>query len=122
MIKLQCHCGQVKAEINVPEKLEKIIRCNCSFCKRRGAVMSLVKNENFKVTKGREKLKSYQFHTNVAKHYFCNYCGIYTHHHPRSNPAMTGFNLGCVDSIDTFSLNDIKINDGLNHPLDKKNK
>ena len=35
---------------------------------------------------------------------------------------MTGFNLGCVDSIDTFSLNDIKINDGLNHPLDKKNK
>ena len=97
MIKLQCHCGQVEAEINVPEKLEKIIRCNCSFCKRRGAVMSIVKNENFKVTKGREKLKSYQFHTNVAKHYFCNYCGIYTHHHPRSNPAMTGFNLGCVD-------------------------
>ena len=61
MIKLQCHCGQVEAEINVPEKLEKIIRCNCSFCKRRGAVMSLVKNENFKVTKGREKLKSYNF-------------------------------------------------------------
>ena len=33
---------------------------------------------------------------------------------------MTGFNLGCVDEIDTFQLDDISINDGKNHPLDKK--
>jgi len=33
---------------------------------------------------------------------------------------MTGFNLGCVDGIDTFNLEDIFINDGYNHPLDKK--
>ena len=46
-------------------------------------------------------------------------CGIYTHHNPRSNPAMTGFNLGCVDEIDTFDLKNIAINDGYNHPLDK---
>jgi hypothetical protein len=33
---------------------------------------------------------------------------------------MTGFNLGCIDGIDTFKLKDIFINDGYNHPLDKK--
>ena len=33
---------------------------------------------------------------------------------------MTGFNLGCVDEIDTFKLENIIINDGHNHPLDKK--
>ena len=33
--------------------------------------MSMVKNENFKIIKGKENLKMYQFHTNVAKHYFC---------------------------------------------------
>ena len=33
---------------------------------------------------------------------------------------MTGFNLGCLDNVDTFELNNVKINDGLNHPLDKK--
>ena len=33
---------------------------------------------------------------------------------------MTGFNLGCIDEIDTFQFNDIPINDGQNHPLDKK--
>ena len=117
---LKCHCGAIEANINVAENFEKILKCNCSLCKRKGAVMSLVRNENFKITKGEDKLKLYQFHTKVAKHYFCSVCGIYTHHNPRSNPAMTGFNLGCLDDINTFELKDILINDGYNHPLDKK--
>ena len=40
MKKLKCHCGAIEAEINVPENLEKVLRCNCSLCKRKGAVMS----------------------------------------------------------------------------------
>jgi len=120
MKKLTCHCKQIEAEINLPNNLEKILKCNCSICKRKGAVMSMVKNEDFKITKGEDKLKLYQFHTNVAKHYFCSNCGIYTHHNPRSNPAMTGFNLGCLDEINIFRLKNIAINDGQNHPLDKK--
>ena len=51
MKKLKCHCGSVEAEINVDGDLEKIVKCNCSLCKRRGAVMSMVKNEDFKITK-----------------------------------------------------------------------
>jgi hypothetical protein len=120
MKKLKCHCGAIEANIDVAENFEKILRCNCSLCKRKGAVMSMVKNENFKITKGEDKIKLYQFHTKIAKHYFCSVCGIYTHHNPRSNPAMTGFNLGCLDDINTFELKDILINDGYNHPLDKK--
>tara|TARA_B110001452_G_scaffold253128_1_gene243518 strand:- start:545 stop:907 length:363 start_codon:yes stop_codon:yes gene_type:complete len=120
MKKLKCHCKQVEAEINIPDILEKVLKCNCSICKRRSAIMSMVKNEDFKITKGHDKLKLYQFHTKVAKHYFCSNCGIYTHHNPRSNPNMTGFNLGCLDEIDTFQLNNVSINDGHNHPLDKK--
>ena len=117
---LRCHCGLIEAEVKLPDKLEKIIICNCSLCKRKGAIMSMVKNENFKIIKGFNNLKLYQFHTNVAKHYFCSNCGIYTHHNPRSNPAMTGFNLGCLDNFDTFQFNDVEVNDGANHPLDKK--
>ena len=117
---LKCHCGAIEAEINVPNNLDKILRCNCSLCKRKGAVMSMVKNEDFRITKGANKIKLYQFYTKVAKHYFCSICGIYTHHNPRSNPKMTGFNLGCIDEINTFELKNISINDGHNHPLDKK--
>ena len=120
MQNLTCHCKAIKAEINTTGNFDKILRCNCSLCKRKGAVMSMVKNDDFKIVKGKDKLKLYQFHTKVAKHYFCSVCGIYTHHNPRSNPTMTGFNLGCIDEINTFDLKNIAINDGQNHPLDKK--
>ena len=119
MKKLKCHCGLVQAEIKIDD-LTKLMRCNCSLCKRKGAIMSMVKNEDFIIIKGQEHLKIYQFHSKVAKHFFCTNCGIYTHHNPRANPSMTGFNLGCIDEIDTFKLNKIDINDGLHHPLDKK--
>tara|TARA_B100001989_G_scaffold66534_1_gene45036 strand:- start:170 stop:535 length:366 start_codon:yes stop_codon:yes gene_type:complete len=120
MRKLKCHCGEVEAEINVSDQLLKTIRCNCSICKRKGAIMSMVKNEDFKITKGKNSLKMYQFHSKTAKHFFCSNCGIYTHHNPRINPALTGFNVGCIDEIDTFKLNNISVADGNNHPLDKK--
>ena len=119
-LKLRCHCRLVEAEITLHDKLEKVIKCNCSICKRKGAIMYMVKNEDFKITKGEDKLKIYQFHSKVAKHYFCSNCGIYTHHNPRSNPAMTGFNIGCIDEIDVFEFKNINVNDGKNHPLDNK--
>ena len=119
MKKLSCHCGEIKAEIDI-KSFDKILRCNCSICKRKGAIMSIVKNEDFKIIKGKDKLSMYQFHSKVAQHFFCSVCGIYTHHHPRSNPSMTGFNLGCVDDVNTFKLNEVPVNDGENHPLDKK--
>ena len=63
MLKLKCHCGEIEAEINTSSNLNKIMRCNCSICKRKGAIMSMVKNEEFKIIKGVSKLKLYQFHS-----------------------------------------------------------
>ena len=121
MKKLICHCKKVEIEVNISEPFEKILRCNCSLCKRKGAIMTMVKPEDFKIIKGKDKLKLYQYHTKVAKHYFCSNCGIYTHHNPRSNPSMFGINLACLEDVDTFKLKNVSINDGKNHPLDKKN-
>ena len=36
------------------------------------------------------------------------------------NPALTGFNLGCIDEINIFDLDNISIANGKEHPLDKK--
>ena len=119
MKKLTCHCKAIEAEINISD-LGKLLRCNCSICKRKGSIMSMVKNEDFKIIKGHDKLKVYQFHTKIAKHYFCLTCGIYTHHNPRSNPVMTGFNVGCLEDVDTLKLKIDTVNDGQNHPLDNK--
>ena len=55
MPKLTCHCGCIEAEISVPiNELAKIVKCNCSICKRKSATMGMVKNEDFKIL--REKI------------------------------------------------------------------
>ena len=63
MKKLTCHCGGVEIQIELPEKgFEKLMRCNCSLCKRRGYIMTPVSPENFKLIKGQDLLKLYQYH------------------------------------------------------------
>ena len=122
MKKLKCHCGNIEAEINISGNLEKFLRCNCSLCKRKGAVMSMVKNEDFKIVKGEDKIKIYQFNTKVAKHYFCSECGVQTHNLRRSDPNTYGINVGCIDEIKPTELFKLKtfINDGQNHIKDRK--
>ena len=73
-----------------------------------------------KITKGEDKLKLYQYHTKVAEHHFCSECGIYTHHKMRSRPDTFGLNVGCIDDIDQFKLENVGLNDGQNHPMDQK--
>ena len=122
MKKLTCHCNGVEIEVNVSEPFKKLLRFNCSLCKKKGAIMTMVSSEDFKIIKGKDLLKLYQFHTKVAKHYFCSNCGIYTHHNPRSNPTMFGINVACIEGVDSFKLENVSINDGNNHPLDKDNE
>ena len=120
MKKLTCHCGEVEIDVNIPKPLTKVLRCNCSLCKRKGAIMTMEGPADFKIVRGQGKLKLYQYHTKVAKHYFCTICGIYTHHNPRSNPNMYGINVACLEGVDPLKLENVGVNDGANHPLDKK--
>ena len=114
-----CHCGEVKFSFLSEESVE-IWKCNCSICDMLDYEHLFIKHDLLKIISGKDSIEEYLFKTETAKHFFCKICGIYTHHNPRSNPAMTGFNLGCIDEVDTFSLKDILISDGHNHPLDKK--
>ena len=121
MKKLSCHCGGVEIEVNVPDQYKKLMRCNCSLCKRKGAIMTPVGHDDIRVIKGQDLLKLYQYHTKVAEHYFCSNCGIYTHSNPRSNhDKVYMLNVACIEGVKPFELENIKVNDGINHPLDKK--
>lgn len=97
-----CHCGRVQFEVDTD--LAMTARCNCSMCRRKGTVMSMVDTDAFKLLSGEQDLGLYEFHTNVAKHYFCRHCGIYTHHRPRRTPEKYAFNVGCLDDVDVFAL------------------
>ena len=97
---VKCHCGNVK--LNIESDLSIIKQCNCSICKRKNAKMNILPKDALISISGEENLSTYQFGTNVAKHYFCKNCGIYTHHQRKSDPNGIGVNIGCIDDIDSF--------------------
>jgi hypothetical protein len=107
-----CHCGAVELRVELENGLDKAARCNCSLCRRKGAVMIGVPVERVTVIKGAERLTLYQWNTHVAKHYFCSVCGIYTHHQRRSNPSHFGVNVGCLDGVDQGDLAEVPTLDG----------
>ena len=115
---LSCHCGAVVIELHVPNGLEMPTYCDCSLCRRKGAMIGHVTLENLKIIKGQDALTLYQFKTNTAKHYFCKHCGIYTHHQRRSDPNQFGFNMGCLEGVNPFDIADVPVHDGVNHPAD----
>jgi hypothetical protein len=117
--RLSCHCGAVVLELDLPNGIVNPRRCDCSICRRKGAVVASVTLDAIKVIQGNESLKLYQFNTEVAKHYFCSNCGIYTHHQRRSFPDQYGYNVGCLEGINPFLVPDVKVNDGVNHPADR---
>ncbi len=114
-----CHCGAVELELDLPHGVVDPRRCDCSLCRRRGAIAATVALDGLHVVKGAERLRLYQFNTHTAKHYFCDRCGIYTHHQRRSHPDQYGYNVGCLEGVDPFALGDVPTADGVNHPSDR---
>lgn len=115
---LKCHCGAIELSILFNNGLENIRHCDCSLCRRKGAVMAAVPLDNLKIIKGNHDLSCYQWNTKVAEHYFCRKCGIYTHHKRRSNPNQYGINIACLEGVDPFSYTEVPIGNGnLNAPL-----
>lgn len=113
-----CHCGAVELEVKLPRGIVDPHRCNCSLCRRKGAVVATVPLPDLRVVRGGEHLSLYQFHTRTAKHYFCAICGVYTHHQRRSDPGEYGLNVGCLQDVDPLAIDPVPVSDGVHHPSD----
>ncbi|GAA5315135.1 MAG: GFA family protein [Candidatus Pelagadaptatus aseana] len=92
-----CHCKAVTFEVEAPETVE-VENCNCSICKKSGFLHLIVPLQRFKLLTGQDALSTYTFNTGVAKHYFCNTCGIKPFYVPRSNPDGMDINVNCLDT------------------------
>ncbi len=114
-----CHCGAVQLLLHLPEGIVDPRRCDCSICRRKGAIVASVPLSGLTVLQGVDVLRLYQFNTNTAKHYFCSVCGIYTHHQRRSNPHQYGYNVGCLEGVNPYDIPDVTTSDGVHHPADR---
>lgn len=102
-LKGSCHCGAVRFEVRT--EVEPAARCNCSLCRRKGALMSpMFDGRDLTILAGEDALTLYQFNTRVAKHFFCKHCGIYPFHQTRKDATRWRVNLGCLEGVDAYAL------------------
>jgi hypothetical protein len=117
-VQAACHCGTVRFEVRLSDGLNTAMRCNCSFCRMRGAVAVTAERGGVRILSGEDALREYRFNTGTAKHYFCSVCGIYTHHRRRSNPNQFGVNAACIEGVSPFDFAEVPVTDGVHHQSD----
>ena len=91
-----CHCGRIRFEVDAPAAIDAT-DCNCSICRMSGFLHLFVSNNDFRLLQGEDALTTYTFNTGVAKHYFCEVCGVKSFYIPRSHPDGVSVNVRCLD-------------------------
>jgi hypothetical protein len=97
-----CHCGSVKFEVDAD--LDHVRVCDCSICRKRGALNFRVEDDDVRVLTSLDDMSLYQWHTKTAKDYFCPTCGILPFRRPRTAPHLWTINVRCLDAVDIDSL------------------
>lgn len=70
-----CHCGGVRFEVDAAE-IDHVRVCDCSVCKRRGALIHRVPKDSLHLLTPWDGLSTYQWGSRTAVDYFCPVCGI----------------------------------------------
>ena len=97
-----CHCGDVRFEIDLD--LDHVRVCDCSLCRKRGALIHRVSENDIRIETPLDEMSLYRWHTNVAKDYFCSRCGILPFRRPRTAPDMWAVNVRCLDGVELESI------------------
>ena len=51
------HCGEIEIQVDLKQDINELMRCNCSMCKRKGTMYTIIRKENLKIVKGETKLR-----------------------------------------------------------------
>jgi hypothetical protein len=105
-----CHCGRVVFRIARPPS--RAVRCNCSYCVRRGWYTGYAEPHEFELVDGADELASYRFGSGGSQTFFCRTCGIHTHFYSEyEGKAQYAYNIACCEDIDLASL-EVEMLDG----------
>jgi hypothetical protein len=110
-----CHCGDVSFEIEgqIPDKL---VRCTCSFCAKRGGLHAYYAPEQFKLVTPVSKTSTYRWQTHLVAHNFCPKCGIAVYSDsPKFQMDGTWDGTSRVVCVNARLFNDF---DAASHPVD----
>jgi hypothetical protein len=78
MLTASCHCGAVR--LDVVRSPRTLTSCNCSICRRYGALWAYYKATSVRIDCPRSALTSYSWGSKALEFFRCNTCGCITHH------------------------------------------
>ena len=77
MPELTCHCGAVRIEIETAPT--ELTSCNCSICRRTGALMAYYSPRQVRFTPSPPPTDTYVWGDKSIVFHRCKTCGCYTH-------------------------------------------
>ena len=105
-----CHCGRIAFDLE--GEVKNVIDCNCSMCRRRGALLAFFPREALTLTTKEGDYGTYRFHKEHIAHHFCPTCGIAPFSeatHPKTGLPMAAVNVRCLPEVDLETLNVQKV-------------
>lgn len=99
-----CHCGAVR--FTAETDLGRTMTCNCSICRRTGAVLAFVPAASFHLETSENALQDYQFNKHIIHHLFCKTCGVRAFGRGKApdGSEMVAINVRCLDGVDLAAL------------------
>ncbi len=94
-----CHCGKVRYEVEIDFE-QAVIECNCSYCEKKGTLLSAVDRSTL-IVMGEEELTLYHFNTGKIEHSFCKTCGVQCFGRADQGAMV---NVRTVDGVDIAAL------------------
>lgn len=99
-----CHCGAVR--FTAEADLSQTVACNCSMCRRSGAILAFVPAAQFHLETPEDALQDYQFNKRIIHHLFCKTCGVRPFGRGKgpNGSDMVAINVRCLDDVDATAL------------------
>jgi hypothetical protein len=73
-----CHCGRVR--IHVRKLPRTLTSCNCSVCRRYGALWAYYKPSSVRIDAPKSALAKYSWNRRIREYHRCKKCGCVTHY------------------------------------------
>ncbi|USI75224.1 GFA family protein [Sphingomonas morindae] len=115
---VRCHCGRSRSEVEAD--IDHVRECDCSVCRRRGALSFRVAPEAIRFLTPLADLSVYVWGTGTGADYFCPTCGIMPFRKPSrltqaervaGKQPFEGWaiNVRCIDDLSIDELPRVRI-------------
>lgn len=96
MLSGSCHCGAVR--FSILGELTSIKECNCTVCRRYGALWAYFRPDRVQIRKSRNATFTYICNDKVIAFHICRVCGNLSHWEDLVHPVeLVALNMRLVD-------------------------